>query len=232
MLRGMVPGEGGPKYLALAERLKLALLRGEYGPSLPPERALAQGLGVSRDTLRRALALLEEEGLLLRRRGSGTYVARRATFRARLLGFTEEMEALGVVPETRLLKAEKGPATPEEAFHLRLSPSEEVWRLERLRLGDGEPIALERAVLPLWALEALPQGSLYRALEARGLRPVRALQRLRALPAREEDRLLGVEPGTPLLYLERLSFLADGRPVELVKSRYRGDRYELLVELT
>lgn len=231
MLRGMAPGEGGPKYLALAERLKLALLRGEYGSSLPPERALAQGLGVSRDTLRRALALLEEEGLLLRRRGSGTYVARRATFRAKLLGFSEEMRALGLTPATRLLRWEKGPATAEEAFHLRLSPGEKVLRLERLRIADGEPMALERATLPAWALEGPPEGSLYRALEAKGLRPARALQRLRAVAAREEDRLLGVEPGSPLLYLERVSFLPDGSPIEFVKSRYRGDRYELLVEL-
>ncbi|GAB5602401.1 GntR family transcriptional regulator [Thermus sp. FJN-A] len=221
----------GPRYLRLAEELKAALLRGTYGKALPPERALAQALGVSRVTLRRALALLEEEGLLVRRQGSGTYVAQRATFRAKLLGFSEEMRALGLTPETLTLRAERGPATGEEAFHLRLSPGEGVWRLERLRLADGEPLALERAALPLWALEEVPQGSLYQALEAKGLRPVRALQRLRAVPAREEDRLLQVPPGTPLLYLERVSFLADGRPVEFVKSRYRGDRYELLVEL-
>lgn len=221
----------GPRYLQLAEALKADLLRGAYGKALPPERALAEALGVSRDTLRRALELLEKEGLVVRRRGSGTYVVQRATFRARLLGFSEEMRALGLTPATRLLKGEKAPATAEEAFHLRLSPGEGVWRLERLRLADGEPMALERAALPFWALEALPEASLYEALEARGLRPVRALQRLRAVPAREEDRLLGVEPGTPLLHLERVSFLPDGRPVEFVKSRYRGDRYELLVEL-
>jgi transcriptional regulator, GntR family len=106
-----------------------------------------------------------------------------------------------------------------------------VWRLERLRLADGEPMALERASLLAWALEALPEGSLYQALEARGLRPARALQRLRAVLAKEEDALLGVPPGSPLLQLERVSYLADGRPIEFVKSRYRGDRYELLVEL-
>jgi GntR family transcriptional regulator len=92
-------------------------------------------------------------------------------------------------------------------------------------------MALEKASLPAWALEALPEGSLYQALEARGLRPARALQRLRAVLAKEEDALLGVPPGSPLLHLERVSYLADGRPIEFVKSRYRGDRYELLVEL-
>ncbi|WP_236682812.1 GntR family transcriptional regulator [Thermus filiformis] len=221
----------GPLYLELAERLRAGIRQGLYGPALPPERGLAEAFGVSRDSVRRALALLEEEGLIRKRRGSGTYVARRATFRARLLGFSEEMRALGLEPATRPLKAQLLPASPEEALALGLSPGEGVWRLERLRLADGEPMALERAVLPSWALEAPPEASLYQALEARGLRPVRALQRLRAVAAREEARVLGVEPGAPLLYLERVSYLADGRPVEFVRSLYRADRYELLLEL-
>lgn len=225
-------GRSGPRYILVAERLREGLWRKEYGTSLPPERELARIMGVSRDTLRRALEVLEEEGLVYRRQGSGTFVARRATFRARLLGFTEEMRALGLIPSSRFLGGGRGPATAKEAFQLRLSPGEEVLRLERLRLADEEPMALERAALPVWALEEIPEGSLYQALEARGLRPVRALQRLRTVVAREEDRLLGVEPGAPLLYLERVSFLPDGRPVEFVKSRYRGDRYELLVELS
>ncbi|MEN2982270.1 MAG: GntR family transcriptional regulator [Thermus sp.] len=215
----------------VAERLKEGILRGQYGQNLPPERALAEAFGVSRDSVRKALDLLEEEGLVIRRQGSGTYVARRATFRNRLLGFSEEMRALGLVPASRLLRWDQGPANPEEAMALGLSPGEGVLRLLRLRLADGEPMALERASLPLWALEEAPEGSLYQALEARGLRPVRALQRLRAVAAREEARLLEVEPGSPLLYLERVSYLADGRPIEYVRSWYRADRYELLVEL-
>ncbi|WP_038058876.1 GntR family transcriptional regulator [Thermus amyloliquefaciens] len=222
----------GPKYLEVARRLREALLQGIYKEALPPERTLAEALGVSRDSLRKALDLLEEEGLVVRRQGSGTFVAKRATFRTRLLGFSEEMRALGLRPETRVLQVEKGPPTPEEAMALALSPGEGVLRLLRLRLADGEPMALERAALPLWALSEVPEGSLYQALEAKGLRPVRALQRLRAVAAREEARPLGVEPGSPLLHLERVSYLEDGRPVEFVKSWYRADRYELLVELS
>lgn len=221
----------GPKYLEVARKLREAIFHGVYGEALPPERALAETLGVSRDSLRKALDLLEEEGLVVRRQGSGTFVAKRATFRTRLLGFSEEMRALGLQPETRVLLVEKGPPTPEEAMALALSPGEGVLRLLRLRLADREPMALERAALPLWALAEAPQGSLYQALEAKGLRPVRALQRLRAVAAREEARPLGVEPGSPLLHLERVSYLPDGRPVEFVKSWYRADRYELLVEL-
>ncbi|WP_243095497.1 GntR family transcriptional regulator [Thermus thalpophilus] len=221
----------GPKYMDLAQRLREEVLQKPPGAPLPPERALAEAYGVSRDSVRKALDLLEEEGLVVRRQGSGTFVARRATFRTRLRGFSEEMRALGMHPETRLLRAETGPAAPEEALGLGLSPGDGVLRLVRLRLADGEPMALERATLPLWAMNAPPEGSLYQALEAKGLRPVRALQRLRAVAAREEARPLGVEPGSPLLHLERVSYLADGRPVELVKSWYRADRYELLVEL-
>ncbi|MFN4070845.1 MAG: GntR family transcriptional regulator [Thermus caldifontis] len=221
----------GPLYLELARRLREGILQGLYGEALPPERTLAETFGASRDSVRKALDLLEEEGLVVRRQGSGTFVAKRATFRTRLKGFSEEMEALGMRPATQVLKATKGPASPEEALALGLSPGEEVLRLFRLRLADEEPMALERATLPAWALEEAPLGSLYRALEAKGLRPVRALQRLRAVAAREEARPLGVEPGSPLLHLERISYLQDGRPIEWVKSWYRADRYELLVEL-
>lgn len=221
----------GPKYLEVARRLREAIDQGRYTEALPPERALAEAFGVSRDSLRKALDLLEEEGLVVRKQGSGTFVAKRATFRTHLLGFSEEMRALGLLPETRLLQAEKGPPTPEEAMALALSPGEGVLRLLRLRLADGEPMALERAALPLWALAEVPAGSLYQALEAKGLRPVRALQRLRAVAAREEARPLEVEPGSPLLHLERVSYLEDGKPIEFVKSWYRADRYELLVEL-
>jgi Transcriptional regulators len=90
----------GPRYLRLAEALKADLERGLLGRVLPPERELARALGVSRSTLRRALDLLEAEGLLTRRQGSGTYAAQGATFQARLQGFTEEMEALGFKPAT------------------------------------------------------------------------------------------------------------------------------------
>lgn len=222
----------GPLYLELARRLREGILHGNFQDALPPERALSEAFGVSRDSVRKALDLLEEEGLVVRRQGSGTFVAKRATFRTRLRGFSEEMEALGMKPSTKVLGVEKGPATPEEAMALGLSPGEEVLRLVRLRLADGEPMALERATLPAWALDEAPPGSLYQALEAKGLRPVRALQRLRAVAAREEARLLGVEPGSPLLHLERISYLRDGKPVERVKSWYRADRYELLVELS
>ncbi|MDM7325467.1 MAG: GntR family transcriptional regulator [Thermus sp.] len=220
-----------PLYLDLARRLREGILKGVYGEALPPERALAEAFGASRDSVRKALDLLEEEGLVVRRRGSGTFVARRATFHTRLRGFSEEMEALGLKPSTQVLRWERRAATPEEALTLGLSPGEEVVGLVRLRLAEGEPMALERATLPAGALEEVPRESHYRALEAKGLRPVRALQRLQAVAAREEARPLGVEPGSPLLHLERVSYLADGRPIEWVKSWYRADRYELLVEL-
>jgi GntR family transcriptional regulator len=75
--------------------------------------------------------------------------------------------------------------------------------------------------------------SLYAALDASGIRPVRALQRLSAESLGEEEaQILGVEPGAPALYIERISYLRDGRPVEFTKSHYRGDAYDFVVELT
>ena len=117
---------------------------------------------------------------------------------------------------------------------LGLSPSEPVLRLSRVRLADGEPLAIENAVVPASALDAdTLGGSLYEALKARGQMPVRALQRVHAgVATPEEASLLQIAPGSPLLRIERRSFLANGRPIEVTVSAYRGDRYDFVAELT
>jgi len=189
--------------------------------------------------VRKALTDLVEEGVLTQRRGSGTFVTSSATRveqrLSRLTSFTEDMLARGLTPSARWLLKTVAPPTPEEAMVLGLSTGERVIRLRRLRLADDRPMALEQAVVAARLL-ANPEAignSLYAALEAAGIRPVRALQRLSAESLNAEDaRVLGVEPGAPALYIERISYLKDGRPVEFVKSHYRGDAYDFVVELT
>ena len=141
---------------------------------------------------------------------------------------------LGPIPITLTGNVGVGTATPDEALALALSPGARVSRLRRLRLADGKPMCVEQASLPY---EHLPdpetvERSLYAVLEQRGSLPVRALQRLRAQPLDEEHaRLLHVTPGAACLYIERRSFLTDGRPVEFVRSYYRGDSYDFVAEL-
>jgi GntR family transcriptional regulator len=137
-------------------------------------------------------------------------------------------------PRSVFLEREVGEVTPEEAMALNLSPGAQVVRLYRLRYGADAPLAIERSAIPheVLAAPARVTESLYEVLEALGCRPVRALQRLRAVNFNaEQARLLKVPTGSAGLALERRSFLADGRLVEFTRSWYRGDAYDFVAEL-
>ncbi|GEM83548.1 MAG: transcriptional regulator [Meiothermus sp.] len=226
-----------PLYLQLEAVLREALASDTWkaGEAMPPERELANQFGVSRLTLRKALERLEAQGLVQRRQGSGTYVAPRLEQPlSTLTGFSEDMRARGLEPKVRWLKRGLFTASPEEVLALSLSPGEKVARLERVRSAQGEPMAVERAALPAHLLPNPEEvkDSLYAYLESKGLRPVRALQRLRAVAAsRQEAELLGIRADEPVLYIERLSYLADGSVLEFTRSHYRGDRYDFVAEL-
>jgi GntR family transcriptional regulator len=145
------------------------------------------------------------------------------------------MELRGLRTDADWLDRSVGLPTPEEALKLSLSPGEHVSRLHRLRRADGLPMAVELAVIPHKFLPD-PRGvgsSLYAALEARGVRPVRALQRLHATALTgEEARLLQLPEGSPALFIERISYLPNSRIVEFTRSHYRGDSYDFVAELT
>jgi GntR family transcriptional regulator len=124
--------------------------------------------------------------------------------------------------------------SPEESFLLGLGGDEPVLRLDRLRLADGLPLAIERAVVPIKFLgrDAGGEGSLYDALTASGHRPVRALQRLTAVTLDPSSAaILNVKSGAPALLIERVSRLEDQRVVEYTRSHYRGDAYDFVAEL-
>ena len=234
-------GSATPLYLRVQERIRDAILSGRWRPqeALPGERDLAESFDVSRVTVRKAIGGLVEAGMLHQRQGSGTYVANKPArveqALSRLTSFTEDMRLRGLEPSITVLRREISPPSPQEAMHLMLSPRERVSRLRRLRLAGGVPMAIELATLPQSLLPD-PESvgpSLYAALEALGARPVRALQRLKADNLGPDDAaLLGVSSGAAALAIERVSFLADGRPVEFTKSWYRGDAYDFVAELT
>ena len=175
----------------------------------------------------------------MQRRGSGTYVngpARRIEQPlSRLTSFTQDMQLRGLKTDADWLERSAGLPTPEEALKLSISPSERVSRFYRLRRADGVPMAIENAVIPH---KFLPdpervEGSLYAALEVRGVRPVRALQRLHATALNtQEAKLLDLPDGSPALFIERISYLPDGRIVEFTRSHYRGDSYDFVAELS
>jgi len=118
---------------------------------------------------------------------------------------------------------------------LGVGPGESVYRLARLRLADGVPMAIDHATVPLRFLDQAyaAEESLYAALESSGFRPVRALQRLRAIiigPA--EAALLEIATGSPALDIQRIAYIADGRCVEFTRSFYRSDTFDFVAELT
>ncbi len=230
-----------PGDLPLYRRLETAMRRTiagrglEGGAALPGERVIAEALSLSRVTVRRAFALLEEEGLISRRHGARTEIAARVKKALpALTGFSEDLRARGLVPGCVWLSRRIARPSPAEAMALGLGGDTTVVRMRRVRTADGVPIAIEQAAVPASFLPdpEVVGDSLYDALSGLGFQPQRALQRLRAEVAGAEDaRLLRCKVGSPILFTERRVFLADDRIVEHCETRYRGDVYEFLFEL-
>lgn len=227
-----------PLYQQLQRKLRLALENRVLGAddALPPERDLAEELNVSRITVRKAIDGLVDEGLLIRKQGSGTFVTNRVEKNfAKLTSFSEDMRARGRKPRSVWLDRAPGAVTPGESLTLRSSPGTPVYRFSRIRYADDAPMAIEYATVLadcLPSVEAV-ESSLYEALERTGNRPVRALQRLRAvLLSAEQAQLLKAQEKDAGLLVERVGFLKDGRAVEFSQSFYRGDIYDFVAELS
>jgi GntR family transcriptional regulator len=224
-------------YRKLEMAVRAALTDGLLGPgaSLPGERELAEGLNLSRATVRKALDSLVAEGFLVRRHGARTAVAARIEKPlASLTSFSEDMRSRGLEPGVIWLHRSISEATPAEVMALHLSPGAAVCRLHRIRTGGNKPMAVERATVPSRFLPdpELVTASLYDVLETYGCRPVRALQRLRAAVATPEvAKLLDLEAGAPLLVAERRCFADDGSAVEFTETTYCGERYDFVAEL-
>ena len=238
VLHRLNPDDSQPLYQQLQRALREAIERRVLAPNdaLPPERDIASDLRVSRITVRKALDGLVEEGLLVRRQGSGNFVASRIEKNfAKLTSFSEDMRSRGLKPRSVWLNRAQGAVTPEEALTLRLGPGAPVYRFHRLRFADEAPMCLEFATVVGSALPSLGEvgNSLYEALERAGNRPVRALQRLRALLLNSEQaKLLHAREGDAGLLVERVGFLRDGSAVEYCQSYYRGDTYDFVAELS
>lgn len=229
--------EGGPLYLQLARSLRDHINRGGIDPggALPSERDLSEMAGMSRVTVRKGIEQLIEEGVLVRKQGSGTFVARRiATPGSKLSSFSDETRLRGEAPGVVWINKTYAQPTEEEASALDIPVSAKVARLGRVRLAGGEPLAIEHAVIPAEYVPDLDElgDSLYEALERHGFRPVSGEQRVRAsLATPTEAGILSVKQNSEVLRIERVTRISDGRIVEFTRSVYRGDRYEIVSEL-
>jgi len=231
-----------PLYHQLYEILheKILLRKWKPGDRLPTESELVRTYGVSRITVRKVLDMLVTEGLIYRQAGRGTFVAH-ATLEqglSHIISFTEDMQRRGFSVSTKVLFSGLVCATDYIAERLDVPVGEELARLERLRLADGEPTCIEnshfvhkycRGILDHdYSVHSLREVK----IKTFGIRWIRARQTIQAIaaPPQMAERL-GIKKNVPLLFFERVSFSQDNIPAEFLQAYYRGDRYTLYNEL-
>lgn len=231
-----------PRYHQLKEILRERIRTGEWKPGdlIPSERELSETYRISRMTARQAITDLVNEGIFYREQGRGTFVTRHKIIQQliRLTGFTEDISARGQQPGTLVLSATMNPADELTAERLRVKPGELVFSLQRLRLADAEPLAIESSHLSFKGCERLLEedlehNSLYRLIETKyGLPLMEAEQELEAgLAGDEEARLLKVAVGSAVLFTRRTTYTDRNQPIEYAKSVYCGNKYTFYTHL-
>ena len=209
------------------------------GDAIPSERQLGVDLGVSRLTVRAALDELVREGYLVRRRGAGTFVAEPKVAKGiDITSFSDDMRARGLTPGSRTIELRTIPAGARLGRILHVSPSEAVVSVKRLRLADGDPMAIEllhvrSSLVPGLTGRDLEQNSFYDLLMSRyDVSIVGGTQTVEPTVTNEEEsEALGVPLHSPALLFERVTRTAAGEVVEYTSSTYRGDRYRLVTEI-
>lgn len=225
-----------PRYFQLKEIMRERIRSGEWKPGelIPSERELSEKYGISRMTARQAITELVNEGLFYREQGKGTFVSQRKITQQliHLTGFTEDIRARGQRPGTKVLSATMHPADEETAEKLRINPGTPIFRLQRLRLADDEPLAIELSQISFKGCEGLLEedlenNSLYRLLEAKyGLALMEADQELEAgLTGSEEAQLLKISVARPVLFTRRITYTDRNQPIEYAKAVYCGNKY-------
>jgi GntR family transcriptional regulator len=211
----------------------------DVGDAIPSERQLSADLGVSRLTVRAALDDLAREGYLERKRGAGTFVSEpKIAQELTMTSFTDDMRGRGMRPASRTLELRVGPAGARLGRLLHVSPSEPVVIASRLRLADGESMAIEtvhvrQAHVPGLTAKDLEEQSFYELLRDRyGIVIVGGEQTIEpTVTDEEESAALGVPLHSPAFRFERVTYSQTGEIVEFVESIYRGDRYRLVTSL-
>lgn len=209
------------------------------GDAIPTERALVSRFGVSRITVRQAVSDLASEGFLYRQSGRGTYVRFQKIEQelSTLTGFVEEMVARGLTPGAMLISAGMVEADGETASALQMQTGDQVFEILRVRLANGEPMALEVTYYPVRVGERLLEedleGGFWAPLENKfGMEIDWADETIScAVPSDSTARHLNIEKGTPVLVVERTTHTPDGRPMEFCRGHYRADRYSYRLRL-
>lgn len=224
-----------PMYIKIHNQIKRDVENHVYkvGDRIPAERQLAVKFGVSRMTLRQAIKTLEEEGILERRLGSGTYVASQKVQEkmSGIMSFTEITQANGQIPSSKLISYQIGKPCLSEKERLNLNPDSEVLRMERIRFADETPICYEVVTIPYHLVENLSKDDisthLYETLNKNGYRIGRVTEHISAAVANENDaRLLNAKKGEALITRRQVTELSNGQPFEYTRARYVAERFE------
>jgi GntR family transcriptional regulator len=233
-----------PLYLQIRDLLVQLLDAGEWRPGevIPSEMDLAARFGVSQGTVRKAIDALAADNLLVRRQGKGTYVATHTEERSSMFRFLRirKNDGRDEYPASRLIDVRRGKASPEVARALELKTGDSVFILRRVLEYGGEPAVLDEIVLPSSLFRGMSRGrveayrgSMYSFFETQfGVRIVKAQEKLRAVAADATTAaLLRVEPGQPLLAVERVTRTYGDRPVEWRRGLCATRRHHYLNDL-
>ncbi|MDQ1000851.1 GntR family transcriptional regulator [Neobacillus niacini] len=227
-----------PIYHQLEEHIKQQIESGilQEETVIPSEREFAERFQISRMTVRQAINNLVSEGYLKRQKGKGTFVNKKKVEQELqgMTSFTEDMLSRGMNPSSTLLSFQIIPADKKTAGDLRIEENDSVYKIKRIRLADGAPMALETAYIPVELVPGLTAEnsnlSLYQYIEEHlSLSISEATQEIEASIANSHDaETLGITIGDPILLIERISYLQNEVPFELVKSTFRADRYRFV----
>jgi GntR family transcriptional regulator len=226
------------RHQAVERHLRSRIASLKPGDLIESDAELCELFQVSRMTVRQATQRLVAEGAIYRVSGVGTFVAEPRMHRqmGALRSFTTEMSLRGMTVSSRVLVAELRSGTRDEVVALKLARTSQVTHIRRLRLADGEPMAIENVVLPptfSWLLDIdLANESLHQAMSTNGDVPAKASgTQVAAIATADEARLLDLPVGGALFVEQRLVVNADGIPLEKTESKYAGTRFVFHIEL-
>lgn len=230
-----------PIYYQLEELIKSSIEKEKLKPGdmLPSEREYTEKYEISRMTVRQATTNLVHNGYLVRERGKGTFVANQKIEQTLqgLTSFTEDMRSKGMEPGTKILDFKIVSTDQDIAKKLNIEKGLPIYKIERVRLADGFPTAYETSFLSKEIVSGLTEeiikGSLYEHVEKTlGLTIGYATQVMEASTARaRESGILGIHEGAPILVISRITYLKNEKPLEVVNSIYRGDRYKFVINI-
>jgi len=229
-----------PPYVQLKNILLGKIVSGQLKNEMPSERELAEKYHVSRQTVRHALNELEQRGFIIKRQGRMSSIPLHSSIQIReyaqeVISFTEEMHRKGMIPSSKIIISQIIPANSVLMNKLGINEREEVVMIDRVRYGNNETINLALSYIPHQLCPGIlqhdfSQESLYHVIETvYGLDLALAVRFFSAImPTEEEARLLEIPITVPLLLMEGVTYLANGKPVEYFKLKFRGDKTQVM----